>query len=127
MGFKLPSWLVGSGRRRAVEAPASPITWHGEQQGEAAARLKPEWVQLLRLNPLIKKAFFVAATLADGEAARPVLVLVSAVQPDAAWLAGITRLADQAMPGTAPLTVHTLAPKACAPLERLCRPFYYSV
>jgi hypothetical protein len=80
----------------------------------AAARLKPEWVQLLRLNPLIKKAFFVTATLAEGGSARPVLLLVSTVQPDATWLAGITRLADQAMPDT-------------APLERVCRPFYYPV
>ena len=127
MSFKLPSWLVGSGRRPAVEPPQSSITWHGEQQGEAAGRLKPEWIQLLRLNPLVKKAFLVSATLADGEGARPVLVLVSKVQPDATWLASLTRLADQALPETAPLAVRTLGPKQCAPLERVCRPFYYSV
>jgi hypothetical protein len=127
MSFKLPAWLVGSGRAPSVETPASPITWHGEQAGEAAGRLKPEWVQLLRLNPLVKKAFFVSASLADGESARPVLVLVSTVKPDAAWLAGLTRLADQALPDAAPLAVQTLGPKACAPLERVCRPFYYSV
>jgi hypothetical protein len=127
MVFKLPNWLAGSGRRPSVEAPASPITWHGEQAGEVAARLMPEWVQLLRLNPLVKKAFFVSATLAEGEAARPVLVLISKVQPDAAWLAGVTRLADQALPEAAPLAARVLGLKACAPLERVSRPFYYSV
>jgi hypothetical protein len=127
MGFKLPSWLVGSGRVRAVEAAKSSLTWHGNLQGDAVERLKAEWVQVLRLNPLVKKAFFVRASLADGEAARPMLVLVAKVQPEASWLAGLTQLADGALPEAAPPAVTTLGPKDCAPLERVSRPFYYSV
>jgi hypothetical protein len=124
---KLPRWLVGSGRPPAVEAPRFSITWHGALQGEAVARLEAEWVQLLRLNPFVKKAFLARATLVEGEAARAVLVLVAKVQPEASWVAGLTRLADEALPEAAPLAVTTLGPKQTAPLERVCRPFYYSV
>jgi hypothetical protein len=127
MILKIPTWLRGNARLAAVEGPNASIAWHGEQDGEAERKLKAEWVQVLRLNPLIKRGYFAKATLAEGEAPRVVLVLAAAVQPDAAWLAETTKLGDEALPAIAPLAVVILRPKQCAPLERVCSPFYYSV
>ena len=127
MILKIPTWLRGNARLAAVDGPNAGITWHGAQEGEAEQRLKPEWVQMFRLNPLIRKGYLARATLAEGEPPRVVLVLATTVQPDAAWLAEATRLGDQALPASAPLAVTILRPKQCAPLERVCQPFYYSV
>jgi hypothetical protein len=127
MMLKIPTWLRGSARLAAVAGPNAGIAWHGEQEGEAEQQLKSEWVQMFRLNPLIKRGYLARATLAEAEAPRVVLVLAAAVQPDAAWLVAATQLGDLALPASAPFAVVILGPKQCAPLERVCRPFYYSV
>jgi hypothetical protein len=127
MFLKIPTWLRGNARLAAVDGPNATITWHGEEDGITERRLKAEWVQMFRLNSHIRRGYLARATLAEGEAPRVVLVLATVVQLDVAWLAEATRLGDAALPGSAPLATTILRPKQCAPLERVCRPFYYSV
>lgn len=88
---------------------------------------KARCVQILRLAPGIRKAFLVRATLVGASEPGIVLVLVARDSPDPALLTTTRDLATTLLGADPPVTVITLHPGGCAPLERVCSAFYYAV
>jgi hypothetical protein len=110
--------------RRSVEP--LQIIYHAERDGVAERQLKEHWVQLFRLSPGIRKAFFVSATVAGVQTPTAMLALVSVAEPDAALLRDVEKRVQAIWPAETPLEVVVLRPGDCAAIERVCTAFYYA-
>ena len=124
---RLPRWL----RPDSAPPPISPahagINYLGEHLDDRAAALKVLLVQRLRLMPMVRKAFLVRATVAGEAATRLLLVFAATSEPVASQSQGLLDLVQETLPPGTPLSARTIKPADCAPIERVCRPFYYSV
>jgi SseB protein C-terminal domain len=106
--------------------PPPQIAFHGERDGVVERQLKEQCVQLFRLAPGIRKAFFVNATRAGAVQPCVMLVLVSATEPDSALLRDLQKRAKSLLPAESPIEITALQTRDCGPIERVCTAFYFA-
>lgn len=124
---RLPRWLRPDGAPPPTSPAHAGITYLSAHEDEKSAALKTELVQRLRLMPTVRKAFLMRATI-DGEPATSVLLVFAATSELAASQSqALLDRVRECVPAGEPLRLKTIKPGDCAPLERVCRPFYYSV
>jgi hypothetical protein len=108
-----------------VAPPA--VTWHAEHDGEVERRVKERWVEMFRLAPPIRRAFLAKATKPGETDPGVLLVLISRDTPDAELLQSIKRIAVAELPAELRFETLWLRPGEFAPIERVCRAFYFAV
>lgn len=124
---RLPRWLRTDHPPTPVSDVHAGITYHGEHEDDNAPRLKDALVQKLRQAPGIRKAILVSATLPGAPASGVLLVLAAKSEPAASVTHSLMELVKANLPPDAPLDLKIIKPADCAPIERVCRPFYYSI
>jgi hypothetical protein len=108
-------------------APRPQVLWHSEVDGAAEREFKVRCVQRLRLAPDIRRAYLVQATLIGATEPAVVLALATAEPPAEGLLQDLGDLATEQLAVEPRVAVITVRPGECAPIERVCTAFYYSV
>jgi hypothetical protein len=124
---RLPRWLRADAKVQPVSAVHAGIDYQGEHADDKAAALKGVLVQKLRLAPGIRRAFLVRAMLPGAPAPGVLLVLAAAAEPAASLTQPLLDVVQVNLPADVQLTLKIIKPGDCAPIERVCRPFYYAV
>jgi hypothetical protein len=110
---RLPRWLRADAKVQPVSAVHAGIDYQGDHADDKAGPLKA--------------VLLVRATLPGATAPGVLLVLAATGETAASLTQPLLDVVQVNLPAEVPLTLKIIKPGDCAPIERVCRPFYYAV